>query len=191
VKLDLVAGELQERLRTQFPDITVRLDKWERDPARVAIYFVTPSFANLYPLQRYHYIAPLLPDEYMSSKGLANAVWFELAPGEQSSDIEHPDDELIKNIAPDVLAVLRGVGYFEDLDDVLCPSAEQVAKKCAGNFEFSKALLRGKGISEADFGDIFNVLMHQGAFCDCEVLYNVAEESRLKSYYWDARHEQS
>lgn len=26
-----------------------------------------------------------------------------------------------------------------------------------------------------------------GGFCDCEILYNVAEESHFKSKYWKAR----
>ena len=29
--------------------------------------------------------------------------------------------------------------------------------------------------------------MRQGGFCDCEVLYNVLDESRLKAEYWTAR----
>jgi hypothetical protein len=31
---------------------------------------------------------------------------------------------------------------------------------------------------------MFAVLRAQGACCDCEVLYNVAESSRLKAEYW-------
>ena len=29
--------------------------------------------------------------------------------------------------------------------------------------------------------------MLKGGFCDCEILYNVVEESRLKAEYWQAR----
>jgi hypothetical protein len=39
---------------------------------------------------------------------------------------------------------------------------------------------------------VFHVLMAQGAFCDCEILYNIATESRLKSQYWQRKaHEKS
>jgi hypothetical protein len=31
--------------------------------------------------------------------------------------------------------------------------------------------------------------MQQGGFCDCEILYNVAEQSRLKAEYWMAKAE--
>jgi len=34
---------------------------------------------------------------------------------------------------------------------------------------------------------VIEVLNANGASCDCEVLYNVAEESRFKSEYWKAR----
>ena len=32
--------------------------------------------------------------------------------------------------------------------------------------------------------EVFDVLRSQGGFCDCEVLYNVSESSRLKATYW-------
>jgi len=35
-----------------------------------------------------------------------------------------------------------------------------------------------------DVRDVLDVLRSQGACCDCEVLYNVAENSRLKARYW-------
>ena len=38
-----------------------------------------------------------------------------------------------------------------------------------------------------DVDDILAVLTSRGACCDCEVLYNVAEESRLKAQYWSSR----
>lgn len=31
--------------------------------------------------------------------------------------------------------------------------------------------------------------MRQGGFCDCEILYNVVENGRLKAEYWTARSE--
>ena len=42
-------------------------------------------------------------------------------------------------------------------------------------------------IEESDWSDVFHVVMGQGAFCDCEILYNAAPESLLKSQYWQRR----
>ena len=42
------------------------------------------------------------------------------------------------------------------------------------------------GLKDDDFFDIFHVLMAQGGFCDCEILYNVAPESRLRQQHWRA-----
>lgn len=35
----------------------------------------------------------------------------------------------------------------------------------------------------------FHVFMSMGGYCDCEILFNVAESSRLKAEYWLARTE--
>ena len=32
--------------------------------------------------------------------------------------------------------------------------------------------------------------MARGGYCDCEILYNALDESRLKAEYWRARAEQ-
>ena len=37
---------------------------------------------------------------------------------------------------------------------------------------------------------MFHVLMARGGYCDCEILYNAVEESRLKAEYWRARAEE-
>jgi hypothetical protein len=42
-------------------------------------------------------------------------------------------------------------------------------------------------MDDEDLEDILAVLHSLGGCCDCEILYNVAEESRLKSEYWIAR----
>ena len=49
--------------------------------------------------------------------------------------------------------------------------------------------LLASGFQERDYDDVFGVLMSLGAFCDCEILYDEAEEvNRLKSRYWKTRH---
>jgi hypothetical protein len=39
------------------------------------------------------------------------------------------------------------------------------------------------------FDDIYRVLRSRGGACDCEILFNVAGESRLRSDYWKGRAE--
>jgi Protein of unknown function (DUF2695) len=58
---------------------------------------------------------------------------------------------------------------------------------CSGDFRHAKRTLQDCGFDESDWSDAFHVLMGQDAFCDCEILYNAAMESRLKSQYWHRR----
>ena len=98
------------------------------------------------------------------------------------------DDELVNDITPNVLAVLGREGFFQRLDDHFCPAeASQKRVRCQGSFEISIGILRDIGVDEEHIQDVIEVLHANGACCDCEVLYNVAEESRLKSEYWIAR----
>jgi hypothetical protein len=96
------------------------------------------------------------------------------------------DDDLVSSIAPDVVRYLQKIRFFEKLDDVLRPTGESRPQvQCCGSFAFSKSVLRECGCqSDEDLGDILGVLQYRGACCDCEVLYNVAESSRLKAAYW-------
>ena len=98
------------------------------------------------------------------------------------------DEELVNDITPNVLAVIRRDGFFQRLDDYFCPAdASQERLRCQGSFDISIGILRDIGIDEENIQDVIEVLHAKGACCDCEVLYNVAEESRLKSEYWLAR----
>ena len=98
------------------------------------------------------------------------------------------DEELVTDIAPNVLAVLGRDGFFERLDDRFCPTGRSpVRERCRGSFEVSIGIIRDIGIDEEHIQDVIEVLNANGASCDCEVLYNVAEESRFKSEYWKAR----
>jgi hypothetical protein len=99
-----------------------------------------------------------------------------------------PDPDLIASITPDVMRCLDDSGFFQKLDDALCPKDEsRTAKSCFGDYQLSESILRASGFEESDFGDIFGVLQAKGGFCDCEILYNASESSSLKSKYWRAR----
>jgi hypothetical protein len=70
---------------------------------------------------------------------------------------------------------------------MLCPRAEsQSATSCKGDYTISEGILRAAKFSDEDIIDVFEVMKSRGGFCDCEILYNAVENSRLKSNYWRA-----
>lgn len=96
-----------------------------------------------------------------------------------------PDSDLIASITPDVMTCFRRSHFFERLDDLLCPTADSGQREvCGGDYKISKRILEAAGFDSDDLRDMFAVLRAQGACCDCEALYNVAESSRLKAEYW-------
>ena len=172
-----------------YPDIDIRAEPWEQDSERLAIYFVDGKFSLIYPYQRWHYLTHLIPADYQEQY-LSTSVWFELAPGESPHDLRYPDEELIADITPDVMRILNKVGFFARLEDKMCPTDSGVqSAQCCGDYRNSKPILRDCTITDDEMYDVFHVLMLQGGFCDCEILYNVVEENRLKAEYWVARAE--
>jgi len=162
---------------------------WDQDPTRNAIYFTDPQFALIYPYQRWHYLTHLIPADYQEAH-LQTSVWFELAPGEKPEDLQYPDEELIEDITPAVMKCLNGSRFFERLDDAMCPQQPTEERaRCWGDYQISRPILLDRGFKEEELFDVFHVLMFRGGFCDCEVLYNAIEESRLKAEYWIARSE--
>lgn len=98
------------------------------------------------------------------------------------------DSGLISSITPDIMTCLRRSLFFERLDDCLCPKEESRGREvCAGKFRISEQVLQASAVDAGDLQDIFNVLKAQGGCCDCEILYNVVESSRLKAEYWKSR----
>jgi uncharacterized protein DUF2695 len=186
-RLAQIQSEVRAFVQTAYPRMEVKAEYWSRDPSRIALFFTDESFKELYPQQRYHYLIHQIPDEYYRSC-LENTLWFELAPGELPEDIEYPDHELITTIKADVLAALRKRGFFTALDDLLCSERNSDRNVCKGDFGQSKQVLTRCGFAESDWPDVFNVLMDEGGFCDCEVLYNVAPESRLRAEHWRKKH---
>jgi len=99
-------------------------------------------------------------------------------------------NDFISSITPDVMQSLVRSDYFVKLDDLLCPIEDsQLRRMCNGGFELSESVLLTSGFEQTDLADIFGVLRSKGGCCDCEILYNVAESSRLKSEYWHRRAE--
>lgn len=95
-----------------------------------------------------------------------------------------PGHDLISSITPDVMICLDRAGFFRKLDDVLCPAdGSPAGESCGGDYTLSKSILQAAGFDSSDLGDVFSVLGSLGGCCDCEILFNVAESSRLKAKY--------
>jgi hypothetical protein len=187
VDLKQLETDILSFVRGAYPNIEVRVEPWAEDPKRPAIYFTEALFATLYPAQRYHYLRNLIPAEYYD-RHLTDTEWFELAPGERPEDLEYPDSELIADIAPDVMRALAGARFFEALDHVLCPAdGSRPRQPCHGDYRHARTALLARGFRQEELFDVFHVLMTRGGYCDCEILYNAVEESRLKAEYWRAR----
>ena len=56
-----------------------------------------------------------------------------------------------------------------------------------GTYAVSTAILQLLGFELQDTEEILQVLKSRGGCCDCEILFNVAENSRLKAEYWRQR----
>jgi hypothetical protein len=186
-RLAKIESDLRGFVRASYPDMVVRAEHWARDPSRIALFFTDERFRTLYPRQRYHYLVNLIPKDYYDST-LADTVWFELTPDERPEMVEDdPDEELIASITPDVICARQEKGFFAALDEMFCRNGAAEPQTCFGDFRYAKQALRLCGFEESDWSDVFHVLMGQGAFCDCEILYNGATESRLKTQYWQRR----
>src|ERR1700735_3715965 len=99
------------------------------------------------------------------------------------------DSELAASIAANVLGVLRQDHFFELLDDRFSPTdPKQLPVRCAHRYGNTLEILKSLGMDDEETEDVLAVMRLSGGCCDCEILYNVAEESRLKAEYWKARH---
>lgn len=180
-----IESDIRGFVRASYPEMTVRVEHSEQDPSRIAIIFIEKRFEGLYCRQRYHYLLHLIPKDYRD-KVLGDAIWFELTPGEDMHMLaEDPDEELIESITPEVLGVLEASGFFSALDNLFCLKlCATNPQTCSGDFRHARQLLQTIPFEVSDWSDLFHVLMGQGAFCDCEIFYNVASESRLKANHW-------
>ena len=84
--------------------------------------------------------------------------------------------------------MLVATGFFAALDDRLCPAdASVAAEKCGNTYEIASSIVLSKDFSNEDIQDVVSVMQAHGGFCDCEILYNVVETSRLKTKHWQAQ----
>lgn len=188
-----LAAAIKSHLLSVFPNIQVKVEPWDGNTSRIAVYVIDEAFAGLYPRQRFHYLIHSLPADFVEEH-LSQSEWFELAPGESPEDLrvyDELDDDLIESIATDVMETLEKTGFFTALDDVMAPEDGTLEREpCHGDFRITKRIL-GRIFdafqlnAEIDMvADVCHVLMFKGAYCDCEVLSNVYEGSRVGRRVW-------
>jgi hypothetical protein len=183
----MTTSELEETLyefiKPSYPDIKIEVVD-NTDNIR-CLYFIDEKFKGLYPQQRYHYLIHLIPEDFYK-QNLENTTWFELAPDENPDELHYHDQETIEAIKETILTILKNkVNFVTLLDNEFV--TETV--KCFGDFRHSKKILSDLNFSDEDQFDIFHVLMDEGAYCDCEILYNVFRESEFSKKYWLQRQE--
>jgi len=164
-------------LKPTYPNIQIIVND-NLDGSR-QITFVEKEFRDLFPKQRYHKLLHIIPKEFYESH-LQDTNWYEIAPGE---DIQYNslDDETIDEIKDIILDILQNKTRFLELLD---KSFSDGTFQCHGDFRYSKQILTELGISAQDQFDIFEVIMNQGGFCDCEILLNVFPNSQFSKNYW-------
>ncbi len=100
-------------------------------------------------------------------------------------DNSAPDEEdFVESIAPDVLRVLRGKSFFKKLESSVFPTGVIDHKTCDGTYARCQKILTDSGFSEDDQIDVIAVMRSMGGFCDCEIVLNVDEDSKVRAEYW-------
>jgi hypothetical protein len=183
----MTTQQLQEKLyefvKPSYPDIKINVVNTEENVRQ--LYFMDDKFEALFPKQRYHYLTHLIPTDFFE-QNLQDTEWFELAPNENPDELDYHDQETIDEIKEPILSILKDKGGFVALVDKEFISE---SAKCFGDFRHSKSILTDLKFSDEEQFDIFHVLMNEGGYCDCEILYNVFRESEYSKNYWRDRQE--
>ncbi|MCP4592709.1 MAG: DUF2695 domain-containing protein [bacterium] len=165
-------AKLQQRLAgmlaKQFPGITVEVGRSERWK-RTALTFCWAGFDDLLPEERFHRLFHSIGEEFYEEH-LRGCVWFELGSSESVDDfLKLPRSEDIHDREASVIEQLNQAGFFSTLAEEL--GAEPTAT-CGGDFSGVRRVLTTKDLSADILRDALLVLMRNGAFCDCEALFN-------------------
>jgi Protein of unknown function (DUF2695) len=176
-----IEKSLYEFIRPKYPNIIIKVKDSVENIRQ--LYFIDDKFKDLYPQQRYHYLIHLIPADFFE-QNLKETHWFELAPNETPENLDYHDKATIDEIKEPIFYVLRDkVNFVSILDGKF--SSQSV--ECHGDFRHSKNILTSLGFSTEEQFDIFHVLMDEGGYCDCEILFNVFRESEYAKQYWQTR----
>ena len=172
---------LLEYIRPVYPGIEIEVldqqEGWRQ------IFFTEEKFRVLYPLQRYHNLINQIPHDFYEQH-LTQTTWYELAPGENPNELKYQDSETTESIKEIILDIIKNKTCFiQELDSEFLK--DDVV--CHGDFRYAKEILNRLNFTEEEQFDIFHVLMNEGGYCDCEILYNVFHESEYAKKYWKNR----
>jgi hypothetical protein len=96
-------------------------------------------------------------------------------------------EEFITDVTPNVMTVLLGQSFFDLLEKEIFPDGSTDNSVCRHDFSRSKGLLMRLGHDVGAVKDVIAVMQANGGFCDCEIVLNVAPESRVRKTYWKDR----
>jgi len=174
---DQIRDGLRKLLEPHLPGVEVdvgRSRRWQR----LTVTFRHEKFAALLPEQRFRALLQLIPSEFYETY-LRDAVWFELAPGENPEAVTGARrSEDVAADEPGLARALLHNGFFERLADRLAPSP---IEQCAGDFAATRAALAEAGVDDPQQRDACLVFIRHGAYCDCEVL--LAARGKLEELY--------
>ncbi|MDC0584672.1 hypothetical protein OAO55_02965 [Bacteroidales bacterium] len=156
-------------LKEKYPNIKIEVKGKEPEQE---IFFLEDSFKHLFPLQRYYFINGAIPDDFFD-KHLSEAIWYELAPGEKPQDLEYHDEDVVAELHDEIIEMLSEKSEYktvlkEKLEASGVPSTD---------FRISKEIFNEFSLHPKEQFDIFHVFMHEGAYCDSEILPNVFGET--------------
>lgn len=161
-----LADELAAMLESKFPGMGVHVEihpRWNRPCAT----FTWPGFADLLPEERFHRLATVIPETFREER-LGGHIWLELAPGETvEAFLSLPRSEDIAPREAQLYGDLVQSGFFDALSKAMGPAP---GSACRGVFEQTLRVLKERGLSAGQIDDAKLVLIHHGAYCDCQVL---------------------
>jgi len=161
-------AKLARLLTGKFPGLTVEVghnERWNR----TAVTIRWAGFDGLLPEERFHRVFHVIPESFYE-KHLRRCIWFELGSEESVEDfLKLPRSDDVGDKEPEVVRKLTKAGFFEALAEEL--GADPTAT-CGGDFSTVRRILAAKRFSKPALRDALLVLMRNGAFCDCEALFN-------------------
>jgi hypothetical protein len=161
-------AKLTELLTPKFPGITVEVGhsaRWDR----TALTFRWAGFDDLLPEERFHRLFHSVPEGFYEER-LRGCVWCELGSRESVEDfLKLPRSANVQEREPHVIQRLIQMGFFEALAEEL---GETPMVVCTGDFSTVRRILGVKEFAPSALRDALLVLMRNGAYCDCEALFN-------------------
>ncbi len=166
-----VAAALQEFLAERLDGVSVKIgDNLHYNGTNVVV--TCPAFAGWLPEQRFHHIVRAIPADYYERYLRKGVVWFELAPGESASAyMKMPRSEDISADEERIGRRLRAIDFFNRIRNALGSHPQNAS---ADDFTMSKRLLEESGLDAKDVTQACLFLIRHGAFCDAQVLADVA-----------------